>query len=83
MHEAAVLDAAEQACAVFGHGAADLFFAEAVVIGEIFHVGSNTYIRFHDISQFSSEKIRGGGMAGAAGGRPVWSATVIRRPNGE
>lgn len=47
VHEAAVLDAAEQACAVFGDGAADLRLAEAVVIGEIFHIGSDTYIRFH------------------------------------
>ena len=44
VHEAAVLDAAEQACAVFGDGAADLRLAETVVIGEIFHIGSDTYI---------------------------------------
>ena len=46
VHEAAVLDAAEQTRAVFGDGAADLLLAETVVIGEIFHVGSDTYIRF-------------------------------------
>lgn len=47
VHEAAVLDAAEQTRAVFGDGAADLRLAETVVIGEIFHIGSDTYIRFH------------------------------------
>ena len=56
---------------------ADLLLAEAGVIGIILHVGSNTYIRFHDISQFSSEKIRGGGMAGAAGICPFTSAAVM------
>ena len=47
VHEAAVLNAAEQTRAVFSDGAADLLLAEAVVIGEIFHIGSDTYIRFY------------------------------------